>query len=94
MKKGYVYIMSNKNRTTIYIGVTNDIKRRVYEHKEGIGSVFTSRYNLTDLLYVEEIHGMKNAINREKQLKRWQKEWKQNLIKENNPMLEDLSMDW
>jgi putative endonuclease len=94
MKKGYVYIMSNKNRTTLYIGVTNDIKRRVYEHKEGIGSVFTSRYNLTELLYFEEIAGMKNAIRREKHLKRWHKEWKWNLIKEHNPRLKDLSKDW
>ena len=94
MKKGYVYIMSNKNRTVLYIGVTSNIIRRVFEHKEGIGSIFTSRYNLTDLLYVEEIYGMKNAISREKQLKRWQKEWKWNLIKENNPSFKDLAADW
>ncbi|RLD69370.1 MAG: hypothetical protein DRI95_00250 [Bacteroidetes bacterium] len=74
MKIGYIYLMSNKNRTTLYIGVTNNIQRRVLEHKSGQGSVFTSKYNLTDLLYFERIIGMQNAINREKQLKNWHKE--------------------
>lgn len=94
MKKGYVYIMSNKNRTTTYIGVTNDIERRVLEHKTGYGSTFTKRYNLHDLLYYESIKGMQNAINREKQLKNWHKDWKWNLIKKENPELVDLSADW
>ena len=94
MKIGYIYFMSNKNRTSLYIGVTNNIQRRVLEHKSGQGSVFTSRYNLTDLLYYERITGMQNAINREKQLKNWHKEWKWNLIKEENPELIDLAKDW
>ncbi len=86
--------MSNKNRTTIYIGVTNDLERRVLEHKSGFGSVFTKRYCLHDLIYYESIYGMQNAIDREKQLKNWHKEWKWNLIKEENPKLEDLAVDW
>jgi putative endonuclease len=94
MKNGYVYIMSNKNRTTLYIGVTNDLKRRVREHKYSKGSEFTSMYNLTALLYAEQISGMMNAINREKQLKRWHSEWKWNLIKQTNPELKDLAEDW
>ena len=57
MKEGFVYIMSNKNRTTIYIGVTSELEHRVKAHKSGVGSVFTSKYNLTDLIYFERING-------------------------------------
>jgi putative endonuclease len=94
MKQGFVYIMSNKNRTTLYIGVTNNIERRVLEHKASCGSVFTSKYNLFDLLYWEKIDGMMRAIDREKQLKNWHSDWKWNLIKEENPTLVDLAKDW
>ncbi|MGI8893157.1 MAG: GIY-YIG nuclease family protein [Bacteroidia bacterium] len=94
MKDGFVYILSNKHRTTIYIGVTNDIEQRILMHKSGLGSLFTKKYNLTDLLYFERISGIHNAINREKQLKNWHKEWKWNLIKEENPELKDLAADW
>lgn len=94
MKTGYVYIMSNKNRTTLYVGVTNDIERRVLEHKSGYGSAFTQRYKLHALLYYDDIPGMGNAIAREKQLKNWHREWKWNLIKEENPDLKDLAEDW
>ena len=94
MKVGFIYIMSNKNRTTLYIGVTNNLERRVLEHRSGEGSVFTSKYNLTDLVYFERISGMQNAIKREKQLKNWHKEWKWNLIKEENPELKDIAIDW
>ena len=94
MKEGYVYIMSNKRRTTLYIGVTGDLENRVLQHKCGYGSSFTSKYKLTDLLYYEQIDGMDDAIAREKQLKRWHREWKWNLIKEQNPGLKDLAEDW
>ena len=94
MKYGYVYIMSNINRTTLYVGVTNNLERRVLEHKSGYGSVFTGRYNLHDLLYFERIPGFQNAINRERQLKNWRREWKWNLIKEDNPDLKDLADAW
>jgi len=94
MKEGFVYIMSNKSRTTIYIGVTNDLERRVLEHRNSEGSIFTSKYKLTDLIYFEQIPGMENAIEREKQLKNWHKEWKWNMIKESNPDLKDLAKDW
>lgn len=86
--------MSNKKRTTIYIGVTSRLKIRIIQHKVGVGSVFTSRYNLHDLLYFETIPGMGNAIKREKQLKNWHKDWKWNLIKEMNPELKDLAAEW
>lgn len=94
VKTGYIYIISNMNRTTLYIGVTNNIKRRILEHKAGVGSAFAKRYQLTDLLYWERIHGMSKAIAREKQLKNWHREWKWNLIKEENPELNDLATDW
>ncbi len=94
MKEAFVYIMSNKNRTATYIGVTNDIERRVMEHKSGEIKGFTSRYKLFDLVYVEHFLGIKQAIEREKQLKNWHKEWKWNLIKTQNPELKDLSEGW
>ncbi len=91
MKTGYVYIMSNKNRTTLYIGVTNDLERRVAEHKEGSGSKFTYKYKLYDLVYYEVIYDIEQAIKREKQLKNWHRDWKLNLIKSLNPEMKDLS---
>lgn len=92
-RQGFVYIMSNKNRTTFYVGVTNNIERRVREHRSG-SSKFTGRYNLTHLVYFEKITDIVKAIEREKQLKRWHREWKINLIKFMNPDLEDLAKDW
>ncbi|MFT4523755.1 MAG: putative endonuclease [Bacteroidia bacterium] len=94
MKTGFVYILSNKSRTTLYIGVTSNIKRRIYEHKHSKGGAFSSQYKLTDLLYYETIAGIQNAINREKQLKNWHREWKWNLIKKENPQLIDLAKSW
>jgi len=93
MKKGFVYILSNKNRTVLYIGVTSNLKKRIEQHKNRVYESFTKRYNVHDLLYYEEIDGMMNAIRREKQLKRWHKEWKWNLIKEHNSELRDLYED-
>ena len=94
MKEGYVYIMSNYNRTVLYVGVTNNIEWRVIQHKSGVGSKFTSKYKAHFLLYYERFFSISNAIDREKQLKRWHREWKWNLIKEMNPDLVDLSMEW
>ncbi|WP_218972161.1 GIY-YIG nuclease family protein [Labilibaculum filiforme] len=94
MKGGYIYILSNKNRTTLYIGVTSDLDRRIAEHVEGEGSKFSSKYNLTDLVYFEEFDDIGDAISREKKLKNWKREWKMNLIKSLNPELKDLKMDF
>ena len=77
-------------RTTLYIGVTNDLERRIFEHKIGQGSKFCKKYNVTDLMYYEEYPLVLDAIAREKQLKNWHKDWKWNLIRENNPDLRDL----
>lgn len=94
MKTGYIYILSNKNRTVLYIGVTNNLWRRVLEHKAGLGSVFTKRYNISDLMYFEELNTIEDAIVREKQFKNWHRSWKLNLIKESNPSFEDLASSW
>lgn len=91
MKQGIVYILSNKNRTTLYIGVTNDIVKRLYEHRYENGSKFTTKYQCFDLLYYEVHASMKAGIAREKQLKNWHRQWKINLIKSVNPDLDDLS---
>jgi len=94
LTNAFIYIMSNKHITTFYIGVTNNLERRVAEHKSGEGSIFTSKYNLYCLVYYEMITDIKTAIKREKQLKRWHREWKINLIKDLNPTFEDLAKDW
>lgn len=85
--------MSNLNRTTFYIGVTNNIERRVIEHKSGTGSKFSSKYKLFELVYFEEFQNIKDAINRETQLKNWHREWKINLIKTINPEMKDLYIE-
>jgi putative endonuclease len=94
LHKAYVYILSNKSRMVFYIGVTNNLERRMREHKEGVGSVFTHTYNVHDLVYYE-IHGaFKQAIKREKQLKEWKRDWKIELINTMNPDMTDLAVDW
>ncbi|NQY27945.1 MAG: GIY-YIG nuclease family protein [Flavobacteriaceae bacterium] len=90
MKISFIYILTNKYRTTFYIGVTNDLSKRLVEHAEDLGLVFTKKYQTIDLIYYEEFSDIKQAITREKQLKNWHKEWKLNLIKELNPTLETL----
>lgn len=74
--------------------MTNDIENRVLEHKAGIGSQHTTKYQLKYLMHCEECPSIEEAIAREKQLKNWRKEWKWNLIKEINPDLKDLATDW
>lgn len=94
MKFSFVYIISNKNRTVLYIGVTNDIAKRIQEHKSGNYKGFAQKYNCTDLLYYEDFDDIVAAIAREKQLKNWHKEWKWNLVKVQNPELKDLAAEW
>ncbi len=85
----YVYILTNKSNT-LYIGVTNDIVRRVYEHKNKLVSGFTERYNINKLIYIEEYDSVIDAIEREKQLKKWSRKKKINLIKFINPRFDEL----
>ena len=89
----YVYILANKNNSTIYIGVTNDLVRRIYEHKNNVVKGFTQKYNVHKLVYFEQTENIENAIIREKQLKNWHREWKFNLVKSTNPQFKDLSAD-
>ena len=90
MKNSYVYIMSNKNRTTFYVGMTNNLRRRISEHNHKLGSHFVCRYKLYDLVYYEYFTDIREAIRREKQLKNWHRSWKINLIKKFNPGMRDL----
>ncbi|RKE98601.1 GIY-YIG nuclease family protein [Ichthyenterobacterium magnum] len=90
MKTSYVYILTNKYRTTFYIGVTTNLEKRLQEHHEEIASKFTKKYNTKDLVYFETFIDIEQAIAREKQLKNWHKEWKLNLIKTINPTLKTL----
>ena len=90
MKFSYIYILTNKNRTTFYIGVTADLKNRIVQHINGIGSAFTRKYKLRYLIYFEEFSDINTAIAREKQLKNWHRRWKLNLIKKVNPTLETI----
>jgi putative endonuclease len=88
----FCYILSNKNRTVTYIGYTDNLKRRIYQHKKGQGALFTKKYNIHDLIYFEEFDSKKKAKKRESQLKNWHKEWKWNLIKVANPNLKTLKI--
>ena len=90
MKQMYVYIMTNKNNTTVYVGVTNNLVRRVWEHKNKLIKGFTSRYNLTKLVYYEIWQGELEAIEREKTLKDGNRERKNRLIESMNPEWNDL----
>ena len=88
-KGGYVYIMSNKTRTVLYIGVTSDLESRVYQHKNGEGSKFTKLYRCYFLVYYEVFDHIESAIAREKVLKKWNRRWKEELITAFNPKLRD-----
>jgi len=85
MLSSYIYILTNKNKTTLYIGVTNNLKRRLAEHKNSIGSKFTRKYGLEFLVYYEEFSNISEAITREKQLKNWSRDKKNKLIETLNP---------
>ena len=93
MIKGYTYILTNKNHSVLYVGATSNLKNRIDCHKNGIGAVFTKKYNATILIYFEEFDDLKDAFNREKQLKNWHKDWKWNLSKGLNPELKDLYLN-
>ena len=87
----WVYILTNKKDGTLYVGVTNDLVRRLDEHKRGLGSEFVQKYQLFKLVACEEFFSSEEAIAREKQLKNWKRQWKIDLIEEVNPNWDDLS---
>ena len=93
MREYYVYIMAGQSRT-IYTGMTNDLQRRVSEHKTGHGSTFTSKYRINQLVYYEATNSIHVAIAREKEIKAWRREKKVALIEAMNPIWRDLSSDW
>jgi len=93
MRTLFVYIMSNKKNGTLYTGVTNDLLRRVYEHKHKINEGFSSSYDLNKLVYFEEVEGSEAAIWREKNIKAWKRGWKKKLIEDMNPNWRDLYFD-
>ncbi|KKQ78431.1 hypothetical protein A3F00_04380 [Candidatus Daviesbacteria bacterium RIFCSPHIGHO2_12_FULL_37_11] len=91
MKAGYIYILTNFHNSTFYIGVTSNLEKRIYEHKNELLDGFTKKYRLKKLVYFEEYSQIEEAIVREKQLKNWHRDWKINLVKKTNPDLKDLS---
>ncbi|AJP74773.1 hypothetical protein TS85_23430 [Sphingomonas hengshuiensis] len=86
-----VYILASRPRGTLYIGVTSDLPGRLYQHRNGVTAGFVARYNVQRLVYFETCEAMDGAIAREKQLKRWHREWKLNLIERANPEWNDLA---
>ena len=91
MNNYYVSILTNKNNHVMYIGVTNNLRRRVYEHKMGLYEGFTKKYRVHKLVYFESCHDVKAAIQREKQLKGWSREKKNSLVMSQNPEWKDLA---
>ena len=89
----YVYILASKKNGTLYIGVTSDLIKRVYEHKNELVESFTQKYAIHNLVYFEITESIESAIMREKQLKKWNRAWKINLIEKSNPGWNDLYLD-
>lgn len=90
MKQYYIYILANKENGTLYIGITSNLIKRIWEHKSKAVKGFTSKYAVDKLVYYEIYHEVEQAIMREKKLKQWPRKWKLNLINQNNPYWHDL----
>ena len=90
MSDAWIYIVTNRRDGTLYVGVTSNLAQRIWQHKEGLVEGFTKRYNLKRLVYVEHHDDIRNAIQREKNLKHWSHAWKVALIAANNPDWSDL----
>ena len=93
-KTYYVYLLTNWNNQVMYVGVTNDLERRIYEHKNKLVDGFTKKYNVEKLVYFETVSDVLAAIEREKQIKKWRREKKNQLVIEMNPEWKDLSLEW
>ena len=91
MKTYHVYILSNKRNGTLYIGITNNLERRVYEHKHNLIDGFTKKYQIHKLVYFEETNDITSALQREKELKKWSRLWKIRLIEKENRNWHDLA---
>jgi len=90
----YVYLLTNWNNKVIYVGITNDLERRIYEHKEKFVKGFTEKYNVNKLVYYEQTPDINAALNREKEIKKWRREKKNRLVVNTNPLWRDLSEDF
>jgi putative endonuclease len=90
MKEYYVYILAGRKNGTLYTGITENLIKRVYEHKSKIIEGFTKKYNITILVYYEIFNSVTSAITREKQIKKWNRQWKIGLIEKSNPNWKDL----
>jgi putative endonuclease len=90
----YVYMLTNWNNKVLYTGVTNDLERRIYEHKSKVNDGFTAKYNVYKLVYFDSADNVRAAIEREKQIKGWSREKKNILVESINPEWKDLSKDW
>ena len=93
MKQYYVYILTSKS-CILYVGVTNNLERRIFEHRQKVVPGFTKKYNINRLMYFEVFENIRDAIAREKQIKSWRREKKVALIQATNPMWRDLTEDW
>ncbi len=93
-KTYYVYLLTNWNNKVMYVGVTSNLERRVYEHKNKLAEGFTEKYNVNKLVYFETTGDVMAAIEREKQIKKWRREKKNQLVIGMNPEWKDLSLDW
>ncbi|MCD6218427.1 GIY-YIG nuclease family protein [bacterium] len=93
MKNYCVYILASKPNGTLYIGMTSDLVRRVYQHKKNLADGFTKKYSVHQLVYYEITNDVESALTREKQLKNWKRQWKIELIQKNNPQWNDLYED-
>lgn len=91
IKGGYVYILANKRKGTIYIGITSNLTERIDQHKMGAVDGFTKKYNIKQLVWYEMCDSIEQAIAREKQLKRWNRAWKIELIEKENPAWKDIA---
>jgi len=93
-KTYYVYLLTNWNNKVMYVGVTSNLERRVYEHKNKLVEGFTKKYNISKLVYFETTNDVMAAIEREKQIKKWRREKKNQLVIGVNPEWKDLSLEW
>ena len=90
----FVYSLSNWNDSVVYIGVTSNLPKRLYEHRNGLADGFTKKYNVHKLVYFEQTSDVYSALSREKQLKNWSRSKKNFLVEQQNPAWRDLSLDW
>ena len=93
-RRYYVYLITNWNNKVMYVGVSNYLERRIYEHKKKLVKGFTKKYNVNKLVYFEETQDVATAINREKEIKKWRREKKNQLVNRINPTWQDLSLEW